>query len=282
MMIGTFIKKTRDTIKHYGMISSGDRILVAVSGGSDSVALLNVLVMLKDEFKIFLNVANIDHSLRGDESRKDSDFVKNLAEKFLIPFEHKKINLASFKKTKKSFEEYAREARYEFFKKAASKLGCNIIATAHTINDQAETILMRIIKGTSAKGITGIPPIRYEDDFKIIRPFIDIEKKEIKEYLARISCPFREDSSNCDTKYFRNAVRLEILPFLEKYNPKITRAISNLSDNLRDDLTFIESAKKNAIKHFLLSSGIVKHEGGFGINIKYFILVLLSFVGRFL
>lgn len=229
------------------MLGPGDSILATVSGGPDSVFMLLTLVSLKCKLKLGdIAVCNIDHGLRGDESKEDSAFVRKLAHKLGLKIFHKTINLSPAGSTKLSTEERAREARYKFFKEAATAAGAKVIATGHTLDDQAETVLMRIIKGSSLKGIVGIAPVREEGDLRFIRPLIEIEKDEIVRYLDTNSTPYRIDRTNLEPIYFRNIVRRQIIPFLEKYNPRLKRALFSLAEHLREDFEFIEDEKKKA------------------------------------
>jgi tRNA(Ile)-lysidine synthase len=244
-----FLKQAEDTIKRYDMLRKGDRVLAAVSGGPDSVCMLKVLLGARDKYSADIIVANLDHGLRGRESARDSVFVKKLAGEMGLKYEHKKINLRRSKRGKKSVEENARQKRYEFLKSAAVRTGCNVIATGHTMDDQAETVLIRIIYGSSISGITGISPAREEDGLRIIRPLIRTERKAIMDFLEKARLNYVEDSSNLDVKFMRNSIRHEVLPFLCKYNPRIKRTLVNLSDTFREDLFFLDTQKAAAGKH---------------------------------
>ncbi len=235
------------------MLEKGDRVLVCISGGPDSCFLLEALLRLKDEFNIKLFIANLDHGIRGRESYEDSLFVKRLSKKYKIRLFFKKLN---FKKDKKlSIEETARRVRYNFFNSAAERHRINKIATAHTVDDLAETVLMRIIKGTSLKGVIGIPPKRASaGEIEYIRPLIEVEKKDILKSLKEHKIIYRIDRTNLETKFFRNAVRNRIIPYLSRYNPRLKRALVNLAENLREDKEFIES-QKNKI------SGLIHQKG---------------------
>lgn len=231
------------------MTSPGDSVLVAVSGGPDSVFLLHALVRLKDKLKIKkIAVCNLDHGLRGKESRQDSLFVKKLASELGLQFVHKKIYLRRKKQKKLSTEEEARQERYRFFNDAGRQAEANVIATGHTLDDQAETVLMRLVKGAALKGIVGISPVREELGLRIIRPLLGIEKAEIADYLRSAGMSSRVDSSNLEPIYFRNVVRSQIIPFLERYNPRLKRVLFNLAEHLREDYEFIEQEKAKARK----------------------------------
>ena len=147
-----------------------------------------------------------------------------------------------------STEETAREKRYSFLLKAARDNGCGVIATGHTMDDQAETVMIRIIAGSSLAGLTGIPPVRYERGVKIVRPLIRVSREEALLFLEKSGEGYVTDSSNLDKRFLRNSVRLEVLPFLERYNPKIMRSLVNLSDTLREDLELVSKKRKEALK----------------------------------
>ena len=257
------IERALKTVRNYEMLKAGDTVLVAVSGGADSIFLLQALNHLKSKLKLKrLIVCNLDHGLRGKESSEDSLFVKKIAEDLDLGFIHKKIDLSKNRSKDLSTEEIAREERYIFFKDAAKAAKANVVATGHTLDDQAETILMRIIKGASLKGIVGIAPVRREGDLRVIRPLFELEKKEIEKYLDERGVHYRIDSTNAEPIYFRNVVRSEVLPYLEKYNPRLKRALTSLAEHLREDFEFIKEAKSK-FRHKV--SGI---EGRVGIKLK--------------
>jgi len=242
------------TIRNYEMLKPGDTVLVAVSGGSDSLFLLKALSRLKNKLKLKkLVVCNLDHGIRGMESSEDSLFVKKIAEDMDLGFIHKKIDLSKKSLKGLSTEEVARLERYKFFNEAARIAKANIVATGHTLDDQAETILMRIIKGASLKGLIGISPVRDQMGIKVIRPLFELEKKEIEKYLDERGVGYRIDSTNAESIYFRNVVRKEIVPFLEKYNPRLKRSLSSLAEHLREDFEFIRQAK-SSIRHIMEDS----------------------------
>lgn len=242
------------TVRNYGMLKAGDKVLAAVSGGPDSVFLLHALAGLKNKLKIKeICVCNIDHGLRGAESREDSLFVKKISGEMGLEFFHKKIDLNRLKSKELSTEEKAREERYKFFGDVARKAGSTVVATGHTLDDQAETVLMRFIKGSSLKGMVGISPLREEKRYKFIRPLIEIEKSEITEFLNNAGSPYRIDATNAEPLYFRNIVRKEIVPFLEKYNPKLKRSLFSLAEHLREDFQFIDGEKAKIKK--IISKG---------------------------
>ena len=250
------IERALKTLRHYDMLKTGDVVMAAVSGGPDSIFLVHLLTRLKNKIGMKeIIVCNLDHGLRGRESRDDSLFVKKFSAKLGLKFIHKKADLKGLKSGKLSTEELAREARYRFFREAAAKAGANVIATGHTLDDQAETVLMRLIRGASLKGIVGIAPLREEGAFKIIRPLIELEKDAIRQYLDEAKMPYRIDSTNIEPIYFRNVVRSQIVPFLEKYNPRLKRALFNLAEHLREDFEFISREKERVQKDIVRQHG---------------------------
>jgi tRNA(Ile)-lysidine synthase len=243
MRIKQVYSKIRKTIKENDMVCENDKLLIGVSGGADSIFLLHAFLYFQKEFNFSLHVITIDHGLRGKESKEEALFVKKLCKEKGVECASVKVIIK--KDGKHSIEEIAREKRYGVFKEQAKKLKINKVITAHNSDDQAETVLMRIIKGTSLKGLTGIPPLRKDGSICYIRPMIDVSKKEVLCALEKEKILFKKDSSNDDEKFFRNTVRKKILPYLKKYNPKITSALCRLADTLREDKVFLEEFKKN-------------------------------------
>lgn len=234
------------------MVGEGDRVLVAVSGGPDSVFLLHILSAFKRKLGISICVAHMDHGIRGAESRRDAEFVRNLSKSFGAKFTSERLRAGKINRGI-SLEEALREKRYGFFRKAAARSGADAVATAHTLDDQAETVLMRIIKGASLKGVVGIHPVRREKRLRFIRPLIETEKRDVIGDLKKRKIPFRIDRTNLENKFLRNRVRNRILPYLAKTNPRIKRALSNLAESLREDFEFIEGETRK--KRDLLKRG---------------------------
>jgi len=247
--------RIRKTIRTYDMISSGDKVLVCVSGGPDSVFLTHFFLYLRNSFKLDLSIAHLEHGLRGRASYEDMLFVRDLARKHKISFFCKRIKLKRQKGY--STEETARARRYAFFQDVAGKHCIRKIATAHTADDQAETILMRLIKGTSIKGLTGIPPVRRTGFFLFVRPLLEIEKTDILHFMKKKKLGFRIDHTNLDNRFLRNSVRNRIIPYLKRYNPRIKRAVFNLAESLREDREFIENAKQGLLRRVNKQDGNV-------------------------
>ncbi len=253
------LKRVRDTIVHYGMLEKGDRVLVAVSGGPDSVALLRVLFALRSKLGIEVLIANLDHGVRGKESAEESRFVKDLAGELSLECVQEKLGPFKAFGGKISLEEKLRKKRYNFLVSAAEKKGCNVVATGHTIDDQSETVVMRFIKGVSLDGLAGIPPVRQEKGIRLIRPLIRTSKKEIMAFISTIGAAYVQDSSNYDVKFLRNRVRAEVLPFLEKMNPALKASLSNLADFVREETVFSSLARKEKARKAVFLSGSACH-----------------------
>jgi tRNA(Ile)-lysidine synthase len=218
------------------MISEGDCVIVAVSGGPDSVCLLHILHELKDELNIRLVVAHFDHGLRPAEDESETAFVRSLAQSLKLPFETAKGHLLA-KRTPGSREEVARIARYAFLERIREKHKAHKIALGHNLNDQAETILMRLLRGSGPSGLTGMSPCR---DGSIIRPLLEIERREIENYLKAKKLASVTDSSNLKTDYLRNKIRLELIPLLEVHQPQLAHLLSQTAEILRDEDEYLE------------------------------------------
>lgn len=219
-------ENVRATIQRHKLISRGDRALVAVSGGPDSVALLHLLVELRDELRLYLEVAHLQHGMRGAEADGDAEFVAESAKKLDLPFHLKTIDLPQIKASagKGNLEALARAERYRFFAQLIRDRSLDKVATAHTQDDQAETVLMWFLRGSGMTGIGGMAPLQYmhlpgngaPTDVTVVRPLLEVAKAEILEYLTRKGQPYRLDRTNQDTALLRNWVRLELLPSIRR------------------------------------------------------------------
>ncbi|MBU0566900.1 tRNA lysidine(34) synthetase TilS, partial [bacterium] len=203
------------------MLSLNDKVVVALSGGPDSVALLHILRSLSNEYNLTLYAAHLNHLLRGREAEEDVSFVRELAKELKVEIRTEEADVKKEAKEKGlSLQVAARRVRYDFLKRIAGEVGASKVALGHQLDDQAETILMRLIRGTGAEGFSGIPPLRKLDDkITIIRPLIDISSQQIREYLKEGMIGFRTDSSNLCEDYLRNKVRLRLLPLVYQLNP---------------------------------------------------------------
>ena len=220
------------------MLIPGERICVAVSGGPDSTALLHLLASLKGDLEIELSVCHINHQLRGKESDDDERFVADLCASLSIPC---RITTADVKKYRRltggSIQTAARELRYLIFKRIIRVGAADKIATAHTADDDTETVMINFLRGSGLQGLTGIPPVR---ECRYIRPLIDIGKRQILDYLKRMRITYREDSSNADLKYMRNAVRKNLIPAIEKeFNPGLRGTLRRSAEMFSDIQSYL-------------------------------------------
>jgi len=223
----------------YGMFANGDKILVAVSGGPDSVSMLHALHIHSEEFGITLHIAHLNHSIRGAASDLDEQFVRELAHQFGVPATIEKVDVPALKnELKLGEEEAARQARYDFLQRVAKDIGANKIAVGHTADDRAESVLLNVIRGTGIDGLGAIRPIRGN----IIRPLIETWRHDIDEYILEHQLPYRVDESNIDIAYTRNRVRHELIPHLERsYNPNIKQALLRLAEIADSSSEFINN-----------------------------------------
>lgn len=241
------LDKVKATVRRYNLIKKGDRILVGVSGGPDSVVLLYLLNNLKKEFGLKLHIAHLDHRLRKN-SYKDREFVENLGRKLNIPVTCNQINIKEISR-KGSREEIARNARLGFFFKVAKDIKVKKIALGHNLDDQAETVLMRILRGTGLYGLSGILPKRNIAGFWIIRPLIEVRRKDIEAFLKRKEIKPRIDASNLEDIYFRNKIRNRLMPLLAKeYNKNIKEVLSNMAESVGYDYDYLSRAGKRVLR----------------------------------
>ena len=254
--------KVIDFIQRYSLIPRKELVVVGVSGGADSVCLLHVLAKWRKELGIKLHIAHLNHQLRGVESEADAEYVSNLAGSLGIPITIDRQDVAAYRTERNcSIEEAARELRYVFLARVAREVGANRITTGHTRDDQVETILMHILRGTGITGLCGLAPcssmaydsqgtsLRAEalsvakgqrSNLLVIRPLLDITKEETASYCQEHQLEPRIDSSNLSPSFFRNRLRLHLLPLLRQYNPSVDQALLRLADIAKEDNAFIE------------------------------------------
>src|SRR5271165_4355633 len=218
-----------------GLMRAGDRVGVAVSGGADSVALLRVLLELRAELGIVLAVAHFNHGLRAEESEADQAFVTDLAHHHGLEFFAGRGDVREHAlNSKLSIEAAGRELRYEWFARLAEEQRFDSVATGHTLDDQAETVLLKFLRGAGTRGRAGIYPQMFrgaERKIRFVRPLLSVTRDEVEAYLTSLGQEWREDESNLDRRFARNRVRHELLPLLErKYNPNLRRVLSDMAE----------------------------------------------------
>jgi len=246
------IAKVKETINTYRMLDRGDKVVVAVSGGPDSVCLLSVLHALANNLELTLHVAHLDHRFRGAESAADARFVAGLAKDLGIAATSESRDVPAYCAERGlSAQSGAREVRYAFLRQCAKATGARRIAVGHTANDQAETLLMRLVRGAGISGLSAIPPVREN----IIRPLIGATRNEVLAYLREQGIDFRTDPSNEKPLYTRNRVRHEMLPVLERFNPRIIETLAAEAVLLRDENEAVEAMLPATLQKVLHAEG---------------------------
>lgn len=241
------LEKVKVTIQKYRLLNKNDKVLVGVSGGPDSLALLYLLNSLKNNLKLKLYIAHFDHMLRKD-SVKDARFVRKLSVELKIPFTDARVRVKKLA-GKGSLEEIARNARLNFLFRVAKKVKADKIALGHNLDDQAETVLMRILRGAGLYGLAGISPIRKINGFTVIRPLIATSRKEIEGFLRKNKIKPRLDTTNLENVYLRNKIRNQLLPLLEeKYNRNIKLILANMGETVASDYDYLSQAAVRANK----------------------------------
>ncbi len=265
----TLEKKVKATIQQDQMLSPGDGVLVAVSGGPDSVALLYLLFRLREELSLRLEVAHLQHGIRGEEAQKDALFVANMAKTLELPFHIRDVDLPRMRAERGSgnLEAMARDERHRFFIAVAQERGLHRVATAHTRDDQVETIIMWLLRGSGRKGLGGMPPVQQfipkEELVRggpmLIRPLIETSRKEIIDYVAAAGLEYRIDRTNLDPGPQRNWIRLHLLPQLrERMGPRLDERLAHLADLLCDEEEILECVAKERLQQVLRGGELVR------------------------
>jgi tRNA(Ile)-lysidine synthase len=232
-----FISRVVDTIRTYGLFQPGARLLLGLSGGPDSLALLHVLHGIAHSWKLHLRAVHVNHQLRGKESEEDERFVREMCRDWGIRLSCRRIEPLKVKFTYGgSLEAISRAERYRVFSEVASETRTRILVLGHHKNDLAETVLMRLIRGAGSSGLSGFAPKTYFGKIIVVRPFCEISRKEILSYLKARGARWRVDSSNADRRFLRNKIRLQLLPYLERhFNPAIADALARSARLLQED-----------------------------------------------
>jgi len=242
-------KAVLNTIQKYNLINANDKIVLGVSGGPDSLFMLNILNNLKQELKIELVVAHINHMIRP-EANEEEQFVKEFCEKIDVAFYSKRIEVEKYANNNKiGLEEAGRKIRYEFFDEVLNEVGANKIAIAHNKNDKVETVIMHALRGSGVSGLQGIQP----NNNKIIRPIIEIERAEIEKYCKEQNLNPRIDKSNFDNTYTRNKIRNVVIPYIIKeFNPNFVDTMTRLSEVITEENEFLNKLTEKQYKNILL------------------------------
>ncbi len=248
----SFFKIVKDTITDNSLLSANDSVLIALSGGPDSVALLHILTRLKQSLRLNLNAIYINHGLRPRSAAKEELFCSTLCQKFSINCLIVSADIKAISaELKKSIEESARDFRYEQFEKSAAELDCNKVALGHHYDDRVETILFRFLRGTGPAGLKGIPIARG----KIIRPLFNLTKQEILDYLKKQKLKYCTDKSNSNTEFKRNYIRNRLLPEIRsKLNPAADKSIISLSEIISEEELFLEKIADKAFRNCVTTS----------------------------
>lgn len=251
------------TIEKYNLINANDKIVLGVSGGPDSLFMLNILNNLKEKLQIELVVAHVNHMLRS-EADEEEQFVKEFCKKIQVDFYSKRIEVAKYADNNKiSLEEAGRKIRYEFFEEVAKQVNANKIAVAHNKNDKVETMIMHLLRGSGTAGLQGIQA----KTNKIIRPLIEIERKEIEKYCEEQKLEPRIDKSNFDNTYTRNKIRNIVIPYIkEEFNPNIIETMTRLSEVVTEENTFLNKLTETEYKKILIQ----KNEKEISLDLKKF------------
>ena len=232
-------EQVRRTIDHYRLLEKGDRVIMGVSAGVDSMVLLHLLNAFRQEFDLFLIVAHIHHGLRPVESEKEAELVQKESVRFGLPFEYGQFNVKEFRESEGfSLQDAARRIRFQFFHDLLKKYGGGKIALGHNADDQVETVLLRLLRGSGLKGLKGMLPIREK---RVIRPLLEVRREEIETYAQENGIPYLLDSSNLKKNYLRNRLRINLIPLIEKeYQPGFRKAMIRTSTILREENDYLE------------------------------------------
>lgn len=246
------LQRVRRTVARYDMLTHGDRILVALSGGADSVGLLAALTALAGEFGIGVCAAHLNHGLRGEESQHDQSCAQAVARRLGVDCS---VGRSDALPAGPNLEARARAERYAFLARVAAEQRCTKVATGHTLEDQAETVLLRLLRGTGANGLIGIRGVR---DGRIIRPLLECSRTDVRAAVCALELPWCEDSSNRDRRFLRNRVRHEVMPLLEAINPAVQRRLAAAAQLVADELDFLGRHTAELLADSLASDGALR------------------------
>ncbi|HUZ04261.1 MAG TPA: tRNA lysidine(34) synthetase TilS [Acidobacteriaceae bacterium] len=247
------------------LVHPGERVCVAVSGGADSTALLRVLAAASAELGLVLSTIHVHHGIRGAEADADANFVTQLAAQLALPCEVVRVDALAYSAAEKiSLETAARNLRYKFFRQILFSHQADVIATAHTLDDQAETVLMKLLRGAWTEGLSGIHPVLAQQGTatgRMVRPLLAVRRTEIEAYLRALNQPWREDASNRDPAHTRNRVRHHLLPTLREYNPNLDEQLARMATLARDEEAYWQAEIARILPTLLLPGRPVRGGG---------------------
>jgi tRNA(Ile)-lysidine synthase len=249
------LQKVINTIYKYNMIEKGDGVIIGLSGGPDSVSMLHILNRIKDNLDFKIYAVHLNHLIRGEEAFRDEEYAKELCKSLGVPFYLKRIKVEEYAKEHgMSSEEAGRFLRYNLFNEIAEKVGANKIALAHNMNDQAETVIMRFLRGSGISGMGGIKPVR---DGRYIRPIIECSRDEIEKYCKENNLNPVIDSTNKESIYTRNRIRLELIPYIkEHFNPNIIENLYKNAEILREEEDYLSGTAEKELKRIQKRDGV--------------------------
>lgn len=261
-------QKVLDTIRKYKLIENGDKIVLGVSGGPDSIAMLDIFKDLRNILGFKIYVCHVNHMIRGQDAMNDQKYVEQYCKKNQIEFFTKNINVVEIaNKQKIGTEEAGRNARYQFFEEVLKNTGANKIATAHNKNDNAETVLMHLLRGSGLSGLKGIDPIRNN---KYIKPLIECERQEIENYCKEKNLNPCIDKTNFENTYTRNKIRNVVIPYIKnQFNPNIIETLTRLSEVVSNEDEFIEKIINKEFNRLVL----LQNDEQIDLNLKEFNLL---------
>lgn len=255
------LHQVKRTIDRYHLLDKGDRLIVGVSGGLDSMVLLHLLHTFREEFDLTLIVAHVNHGLRPDEAEREADLVRKESERFGLTFEYGQFHVKEYQKVEGvSLQDAARRIRLHFFDALSKKHGANKLALAHHADDQVETILLRLLRGSGLKGLKGMVPMR---EGRVIRPLLEVWRRDVEFFAGEKNIPYLLDSSNLREDYLRNRIRLNLIPLIEKeYQPNFRGVLFKTSLILREEDAFLDRVAQENFKE------LIRREAG-GLSFRY-------------
>ena len=245
------LSKFKKHISEEGIIADGDGLVVGVSGGIDSIVLLDLIARVAKKMSLKIVVAHVNYSLRGRESDRDENIVFEAANEYSIPVEI----LRKKPREGKNLQNSAREIRFKYYQDIASRYNLESVATAHHMDDQAETILLHMIRGSGLRGLAGIQSVSKMGGLKLIRPLLPFSKSELEEYAKKRKLKYEVDSTNLKSDYSRNSIRNELVPALKKFNPRIVESLHSMSIRIASDDDALGMVADESFEDALIKEG---------------------------